>query len=403
MSPNTTRAVAALAGAAVLTTLAACGSSTTTSGTTPGPASEPTITTAPPTPSAPPVTVASTISAAAEPTVPTPADDEGSSSASTSSSTTPPSPSTAVPIEAEPDPTSAPGSPITSSSTAPSTSSDAAPESAPAPPEAAAPTGETAVVWGGGGSGGQVPWAPLAWWDGRGWNRAGFDTDGSFVAPPVPSIANVSATSLDLPDGDGQTVAGLALGPDGAYCVDDETGPTIAGVALPDSPLGVGYDAIAVSADWPLQPRPVRQVGADSPEYQQIGASFVDAPTADTGTVSQVVRVDLDGDGLEEVLVTYDRITEPNFGADDDFSVVYARFPELDGSVRNDVVASYVLDAPDQFPTVGRYSLAAVADLNGDGVMEVAVRNRFWESAGIAVYEYRDGTLELIASGGCGV
>lgn len=138
----------------------------------------------------------------------------------------------------------------------------------------------------------------------------------------------MSLTSLDLPDGPGAVVSGLSLGPEQPYCVGDEAGPLIAEVpTIPDAPVSLGYDAVAITADWPLQPWPVRQIGLENPEYPEIGvAFFADTPTASEGSVVQAVRVDLDGDGVEEVLVTYERITEPNFGAENDFTGVYVRY-----------------------------------------------------------------------------
>jgi hypothetical protein len=273
---------------------------------------------------------------------------------------------------------------------------------APAPPVSVAPTSETAVVYGGGNDG--IPWAPLGWWDGSAWNPAGYAEDGSIIPVPAPTISSVAATSLDLPDGPGQVLTGLALGADDYYCVGDETGPLIdLGTTIPDTPVSLGYDALAVTADWPLQPRPVTQVGVENPEYQAVGAGLVDAPTAAAGLVSQVVRADLDGNGVEEVLVTYEYLTETNFGAENDFSAIYLRTPSADGSVTDRLVVEYVLGDPVDFPTVGRFTIAAVADLNGDGVMEVATRNQFWESAGITIWEFSDGVLSEIGGGGCGV
>ncbi|MFN3257725.1 MAG: hypothetical protein ACE37B_18750 [Ilumatobacter sp.] len=287
----------------------------------------------------------------------------------------------------------------------PETTAAPAPETtaAPAPPPTVEPTTQIAAVYGGGGDG--IPWAPLAWWDGSAWNQAGYTDDGSFVSPPPSAIANVAVTSLDLPDGPGQVITGLALGPNDFYCVGDELGPQIdLGVELPDTPVSLGYDAIAVTADWPLQPRPVSQVGTDSPIYQEVGAALMSAaPTSDLGTVAQVVRADLDANGIEEVLVTYEYITESGFGAENDFTSIYLRVPAADGSVTDSLVLEYVLGDPTDFPTVGRFTIAAIADLNGDGAMEVALRDTFWESAGISIWEFRDGTLVQIGGGGCGV
>ena len=75
-----------------------------------------------------------------------------------------------------------------------------------------------------------------------------------------------------------------------------------------------------------------------------------------------------------------------------------------DGSVVDELLAAYLMEDPVDFPTVGRYTIAAVADLNGDGVMEVMIRERFWESGGMSVYALDGGRLVLVGGGGslCG-
>lgn len=366
-----------LALAAVPLVVAACGSSTTTNdGAIPGVDDGVTETTADP-------------SATPDATAPE----------STALETT--SPDATTPEATDPGDTSPDEAPETTTAPAPETTAAPAPETTVAP--TVEPTTQVAAVYGGGGDG--IPWAPLAWWDGSAWNEAGYVDDGSFVSPPASAIADVSVTSLDLPDGPGQVITGLALGPNDFYCIGDEVGPTIdLGVALPETPVSLGFDAIAVTADWPLQPRPVSQIGADSPIYQEVGASLMSGtPTAALGTVAQVVRADLDANGIEEVLVTYEYITEPGFGAENDFTSIYLRVPAADGSVSDRLVLEYVLGDPTDFPTVGRFTIAAVADLNGDGVMEVALRDMFWESAGISIWEFRDGSLVRLGGGGCGV
>ncbi len=312
---------------------------------------------------------------------------------------------TAVPASEAPSTTPSVSEPpvIEPPSTEPPSTEPPSTEPPASPPATGTATEQTAVFYAGGGP--DSPWVPLGWWDGDAWNEIAVTEDFVLLPPPSPQITSVAVTSLDLPDGAGAVVSGLALGPEQPYCVGDEMGPLIPGApVIPDTPVSLGYDAVAVTADWPLQPRDVRQVGVDNPEYAAIGAGFFEGtPTAAEGTVSQAVRADLDGDGVEEVLVTYERITEPDFGAENDFTGVYVRYPAADGSVVDELLTAYVMEDPIDFPTVGRYTIAAVADLNGDGAMEVMLRDRFWESGGMAVFALDGGRLIRVGSGGCGV
>ncbi|MFK7918113.1 MAG: hypothetical protein AB8G14_08560 [Ilumatobacter sp.] len=274
-------------------------------------------------------------------------------------------------------------------------------------PDTAAPQPTSSVVqfFGGGDVPGQA-WIPLGAWDGSAWVTQDFDDEGNQIPLPQPGIASVAASSLDLPDGADAVITGLALGGLQEYCVGNETGPLIELPRdIPDSASANGYDAIAVTADWELQPRPVRQVGLEAPIYREVGTALFDGTVATNGegVVVQAVRVDLDGNGIEEVLVTYERQSDTDFGAEGDFTGIYARYPSADGSVVDELVTSYVSGDPVDFPTPGRFTLAAVADLNGDGTMEVMVRDRFWESGGMQVFALVDGRLASVAGGGCGV
>ncbi|MEP6297490.1 MAG: hypothetical protein ABJ382_09180, partial [Ilumatobacter sp.] len=228
------------------------------------------------------------------------------------------------------------------------------------------------------------------------------------ILDPLPTspIASVAATSLDLPDGADAVVTGLTLGDGQPYCSGEEAGPLIdLPTQLPDTAVSLGYDAVAVTADWPLQPRPVRQVGLQVPEYAAIGARLLadQVGTANDGSVVQAVRVDLDGNGVDEVLVTYERQQAGDFGGDGDFTSIYVRYPSSDATVIDELLVAHVSTEPVDFPTPGRYTIAAVADLNGDSVMEVMVRGRFWESGGVQIFALDAGRLTGVASGGCSI
>jgi hypothetical protein len=56
-------------------------------------------------------------------------------------------------------------------------------------------------------------------------------------------------------------------------------------------------------------------------------------------------------------------------------------------------------------PVVNSFSVGAVADLNGDGRMEIVLTNAYYEGIGVEVWEYVDDDLGLVPqiSAGCGV
>ena len=189
-------------------------------------------------------------------------------------------------------------------------------------------------------------------------------------------------------------------------CIDDRRGPLLdVPQPIAELPGGEGYRAVSVAVDWDVQPRAVAQVGMDADVYQALGESTVAAAGVDPtgGDVAQVVRADLDADGLEEVLVTFEKITDP-FGAAGDFVVIVVRHPEPDGAVTDQILFEYYptdVSETDAMPTGGRAALMAVGDFNGDRVMEVVIRSRFWDTRLAELYVVDDDRLVSVAVSGC--
>lgn len=240
-------------------------------------------------------------------------------------------------------------------------------------------------------------WQRIGAWDGSGWADLADDAQG-----PAVSFDSVSVASVDL----AASASDIAFSTSEYECVESplHTG-LLPHVTLPEPLLDDGYQAVAVAANWRLQPRSVTQVGLDAEVYQEVGESLLAGrPGVDpsNGDVVQVVRADLDGDGLEEVLVAFRDVSEPNFGAPGDFSIVYARFPRSDGTVDDLIVSEHLAEEVLSGPPFGRLSVSAVADLNGDGAMEVAIGLSLWEFTGIEIYESQGAGLVRVMSGGCG-
>jgi hypothetical protein len=121
----------------------------------------------------------------------------------------------------------------------------------------------------------------------------------------------------------------------------------------------------------------------------------------------QVVRADLDGDGTDEVIVVVERLSDPQglLATDGDYSVAFVR-QLVNGDVHTAVLSRSIASIT---PGATRYILvarvAAVADLNGDGRMELALQQVYYEGSGTQVFEVQPGTGRLvdILGGGCGV
>ena len=116
--------------------------------------------------------------------------------------------------------------------------------------------------------------------------------------------------------------------------------------------------------------------------------------------IRQLIRFDAEGDGVHEVLVVAEE-TEILPEASDVYSVMFLR-RLVDGDVETTVVGSSVIPPEDTgFPAALR--VGAIADLSGDGVMEIVLSAVAWEGGSIEVHELTSDGIERRLAGACGV
>jgi hypothetical protein len=296
----------------------------------------------------------------------------------------------------------------TSTSTTSTTTTIAPPESTTtttAPPESTttvAPAGPVdalvPLLIGGSSDGG---WLFLGAWQQDRWQPA-TDPNGNPIRPGIEAGASFVASNLS-----GETP--VTLGDNTEACFDGRVGPAIGIELAPPDPPGFGYSAVAVLQNpWPLKPRPVA-VSSRAPEaYRALGeAAFEDeAVDATQGGVEQLVVTDLDGDGDDEALVSFEFV-QPSAGpgAPGDIAallVIDATTRAADTVLRSAVPADADDGTGGSFEVIERYRILDVADLNGDGRMEVLVHAWYYEGAAVIVYTYDDGALTEVLTTGCG-
>ena len=164
-------------------------------------------------------------------------------------------------------------------------------------------------------------------------------------------------------------------------------------------PLGV-----AVSAPWILVPHLVEEIEDDG-TYAAFAAELLAERGLDVPepTIKQLLQVDLEGDGVNEVLAVAEDVSAGLFAEDGDYSIAFMR-RTVQGDVRTVILGDSVVVTADS-PVVNSFSVGAVADLNGDGRMEVVLSTAYYEGVGVEVFEYVDDDLGLTKqiSAGCGV
>ena len=239
--------------------------------------------------------------------------------------------------------------------------------------------------------------AVLGWWSGSGWVQP---DPGDPI--PVEAGALYQVVRLDDP-------ISLALGEaPGVGCEFVGT----SGVAL-NPPLSHSFEEpnpVAVDVTWPIRPHLVEVVDPPPAVYTQIASDLL----AGQGVIDpnppivQVVRADLEGDGLEEAFIVAERQTNAlNPAVVGDYSVAFMR-RVVEGQVKTAILDFFVVKPPEvegQIIALDIFRFAAMADLNGDQKMEIVVNSQYYEGSGVTVWEYVNDDLGpvVVLGTGCGL
>lgn len=166
--------------------------------------------------------------------------------------------------------------------------------------------------------------------------------------------------------------------------------------------------AIGTAAGWNPVPRIPKTIAPDNALYKRVVTNFL----RKKGIVRPVVRikeafrVDLEGDGVEEVILsaTYYKNGLSSSAAVGDYSFVIVR--KSVGKVVTDhlLQGDFVLKKV-TFGAPTENHISAIADLNGDGRMEIVLYGFYYEGEFASAFEMKNGKPVKIKEFeiGCGV
>lgn len=176
-------------------------------------------------------------------------------------------------------------------------------------------------------------------------------------------------------------------------------------VSLPSTKEGV----IALSAPWNALPRKPQVADPTERVYVDAVRDFLESRRMSDPQVkiTRILRVDLDGDGEEEVLInatnyfTEDGDVPMDTAAPGSYSIVLLR-RVVAGKVQTELIAGefYVKD---ESSASNLYEILGVLDLNGDGKLEVIVHSHYYEGSETTIYDCSGGKCETALSVGCGL
>jgi FG-GAP repeat protein len=173
--------------------------------------------------------------------------------------------------------------------------------------------------------------------------------------------------------------------------------------------------AIALAAPWNALPRKPRIVDKTQQVYVDAVRDFLKTKGIEQPKVKieNILRVDLDGDGEEEVLISatnyFSKDRVPMRSPAGSYSMVLLR-RVVGGKVEAQLVegefypnAYKATDDSASFNAPNAYKVVAVLDLDGDGKMEVVVASQYYEGATTTIYRCAPKNVEALLSVSCGV
>ena len=194
------------------------------------------------------------------------------------------------------------------------------------------------------------------------------------------------------------------------------TQPKSTGAPCPDtlwssvSPKAAPQAEFAIGGTHNPLPRKVRVENTNQESYRKVVASILKARgiAKPIVQITQIWRVDLDGDGTQEVLISATR--KEDSGAPGgiapasragDYSLVLLR-KIVSGQVRNIVIEGQFHRKRGEFDAPSFFELGAVFDADGDGKMEVLMRGRYYEGEHTSLYSLQAAKPREVLVEGCG-
>jgi hypothetical protein len=183
------------------------------------------------------------------------------------------------------------------------------------------------------------------------------------------------------------------------------------------------FPTYVLSAKWNPVPRAIQSLPLENAAYQKIMAAELKVRKINAPVVmSQILKTDLDNDKIDEVILVAQR-PKVTFNADGrleqqyetgvgDYSLVLVR-KVIAGTVKTFVLGERIIKKPfdqkalehgtdPQMSVLTQY-VTAIADINGDGRMEVFVDDYTHEGEGVTILGWNGKTFKTMLEWGCGV
>ncbi len=169
-----------------------------------------------------------------------------------------------------------------------------------------------------------------------------------------------------------------------------------------DATLGE-YGMVGVVHDWKVTQRIVEELPADNEFYRQVVRDWLSQEGVVDPQIDriQIHRIDLEGDGSDEIFITSTRVESQHSKRTGDHSIVL-----MHKVIGNETVTVPIM--ADMYASVGygnpfpcTYSIGNFIDLNQDNVLDVVVEFQRWEGFGASVYQVNGQNVEEVLGATC--
>lgn len=164
--------------------------------------------------------------------------------------------------------------------------------------------------------------------------------------------------------------------------------------------------SIAVSATWEPQPRSVKSLDLTQETYLQAVRDLLISKgiAKPKPLITQLLRVDLEGDGEEEVILSATHYHDADLisAKGGNYSFVVLR-RVVEGKVRTQLLEGDFYPRSNEAATPNVHEASGILDLNGDGRMELILSSRYYEGGGATVWQLKKDRLEKVLEIFCGV
>ena len=216
--------------------------------------------------------------------------------------------------------------------------------------------------------------------------------------------------------------AGKALEPGRKYrlfTLTGKTGDAVGGQAAPNAEVcpdaweqpmqpTTEKSAIALAVPWNPMPRIAKASDKTQELYVKAAHDFLVGKgiAKPVVKITQLLRIDLNGDGEDEVLLSAtsypgEEGESPDHAEAGNYSFALLRHV-VDGKVQTKLIDGEFYPKASESQTPYRYEVSGLLDLDGDGHLEIIIYSAYYEGATVTVWRFGAGKLHKVLEIGCG-